>query len=414
MKIDIDRYMAEAGIDALLVTGQVEHNPPMYYLTGGGKLTHADLIKPRDRDPVLFYNTMERDAAAATGLHTKNLVGYDIRALIEKHAGDQQRAYAERYKLMLADLGIDSGRISVYGQADVGQVYGRIKLLNDMMPEAEFIGEEGNTVIRKAMATKDEEEIARIRAVGEVTVAVVDRVRRYLSSHRVRKGTLVDEDDTPVTIADVKSRINLWLSEAGVDNPHGTIFAIGRDAGVPHNVGNPEDTLKLGQTIVFDIFPQERGGGYHYDFTRTWSLGYASEAVESIYDDVRTAYEQVMDALVMHGNNSDYQELVCDLFEAGGHPTIRDGLGNESGYVHSLGHGLGLFIHESPSMRNAVFATDFDRLHPGTVVTIEPGLYYPDRGIGCRLEDTVWVRPDGGIEKLVDYPLDLVIPVRGD
>jgi Xaa-Pro aminopeptidase len=46
------------------------------------------------------------------------------------------------------------------------------------------------------------------------------------------------------------------------------------------------------------------------------------------------------------------------------------------------------------------------------VVTIEPGLYYPDRGLGCRLEDTVWVRPDGAMEVLAEYPMDLVLPVR--
>ncbi len=78
--------------------------------------------------------------------------------------------------------------------------------------------------------------------------------------------------------------------------------------------------------------------------------------------------------------------------------------------MHSLGHGLGLDVHEAPWF--GASATDEDRLEPGVVVTIEPGLYYPERSLGCRLEDTVWVTPEGRFEVLADYPHDLVLPVR--
>jgi Xaa-Pro aminopeptidase len=67
-------------------------------------------------------------------------------------------------------------------------------------------------------------------------------------------------------------------------------------------------------------------------------------------------------------------------------------------------------VHERPWFGKN--ATDDDRLSPGVVVTIEPGLYYPERGMGVRLEDTVWARPDGSFEILVDYPKDLVLPVK--
>jgi Xaa-Pro aminopeptidase len=79
-----------------------------------------------------------------------------------------------------------------------------------------------------------------------------------------------------LTIGDVKRKINLWLAERDAVPSEGFIFAQGRDAGIPHSQGNPDDMLRLGQTIIFDIYPQERGGGYFYDFTRTWSLGYAT------------------------------------------------------------------------------------------------------------------------------------------
>ena len=105
-----------------------------------------------------------------------------------------------------------------------------------------------------------------------------------------------------------------------------------------------------------------------------------------------------------------YQQQTCELFEARGHSTIMSDPQTQEGYVHSLGHGLGLHVHERPSFRTSSGAGD--RLEPGVVVTIEPGLYYPQRDMGVRLEDTVWVRPNGEIEVLVEYPLDLVLPMK--
>jgi len=208
----------------------------------------------------------------------------------------------------------------------------------------------------------------------------------------------------------VKTKINLWLTERGAENPEGTIFAIGRDAGVPHSAGAAKDVLRLGQSIVFDIFPCETGGGYFYDFTRTWCLGYAPDDVQALYDDVYSVYRQIMDELEAGKPCPEFQVRTCDLFEARGHPTIQRDPQTQQGYVHSLGHGLGLDVHERPWFRREV--SPIDRLDPGSVVTIEPGLYYPERGMGARIEDTVWVRPDGGMEVLAGYPYDLVIPVK--
>jgi Xaa-Pro aminopeptidase len=71
---------------------------------------------------------------------------------------------------------------------------------------------------------------------------------------------------------------------------------------------------------------------------------------------------------------------------------------------------VGLNIHEKPSSGSTATSTDI--LAPGVVFTVEPGLYYPERGLGARLEDTVWVKPDGQIEVLAPYPHDLVLPMR--
>ena len=410
MKSDLDSLMQAHNLDALLVTGSGKHNPPMVYLTGGGHLTHADLIKVRGQEPLLFHFSMERDEAARTGLRTKNLDDYGMEALFKESGGDPLQFQVVRYRRMLADAGIESGRLAIYGQGDAGASYAVFSALQQALPRLTIVGEVGSSVFLEAMATKESAEIERIRHMGQVTTGVVGQTADFLTSHKAKDGVLVRPDGTPLTIGDVKSRINLWIAERGAENPEDTIFAIGRDAGVPHSAGTPGDLLRLGQTIIFDIFPCEAGGGYFYDFTRTWCLGYAPDEAEALYQDVLAVYRQVTGELQSGAIFKSYQQRTCDLFEARGHPTVRSHPGTQVGYVHSLGHGVGLHIHESPF--SGFTAPDTDRLNPGVIMTIEPGLYYPERGLGVRLEDTLWARPDGRFEVLAEYPYDLVLPVK--
>lgn len=410
MRTDLDSLMNEHNIAALLITGPGQHNPAMVYLTGGAHLTNADLIKRRGEPPVLFYNPMERDEAAKSGLTTKNLAEYKYNELLNQYEGDQIKATAARYQKMLSDLKVTSGRLAVYGKVEAGTLYAVLSTLQDLMPELTIIGEASDSMLLQAMATKDESEVARIRQMGKITTSVVGEVADFLTSHKTDHDLLLSADDQPLTIGDVKSRINLWLAERGAENPEGTIFAIGRDAGVPHSSGNPKDWIRLGQTIVFDIFPCEAGGGYYYDFTRSWCLGYAPDEALSLYQHVHDVYIQIMSELQADAQCKDYQEKACDLFEAQGHLTIKSHPQTQQGYVHGLGHGLGLHIHERPWF--GITATEADRLSTGVVTTIEPGLYYPERGMGVRLEDTVWVRPDRQIEVLAEYPLDFVLPMH--
>jgi Xaa-Pro aminopeptidase len=83
----------------------------------------------------------------------------------------------------------------------------------------------------------------------------------------------------------------------------------------------------------------------------------------------------------------------------------------ENGYVHSLGHGVGLEIHSRPRLSSR--ALNNDRLVPGSVFTIEPGLYYPDKGFGVRLEDVWTVDEEGVFHCMTDFPKEFVIPVEG-
>lgn len=401
MKSDLDILMKDRNLDAILVLGDAEHNPSMTYLVGGGHVSHAVLIKKRDEEPLLFCNAMEREEAAKSGLKTVPLRLSPITEFIDKHT-ELFRSY-----------GVLSGRVGVYGKTDLSQALLLLDRLRNAFPDVTFLGEaSGDSIISRAMETKDENEVTRIRKMGKVTVEVVGMVADYLTSREVRDDeVLLKEDGTPLTIRDVKGQISLWLAERGAVEVEGCIFAIGRDAGIPHSMGNPDDVLRLGKTIMFDIFPGEAGGGYFYDFTRTWSLGYATPEAQKLYDEVKSVYDQIIENIDLNARFKEYQKLVSDEFNKNGHqtPIHTNGVFTD-GYVHSLGHGLGLNVHERPSSRHT--DSDDNILKPGVVVTIEPGLYYPEEGIGVRIEDSYWMRPDGQFERLAEYPYDFVLEMK--
>ncbi|MEP0807590.1 MAG: aminopeptidase P family protein [Chloroflexota bacterium] len=411
MKSDLDAIMQASNLDALIVFGNAEHNPPMYYLTGGGHVSHATLIKKRGEGAVLFHGDMERDEAAKSGLKCVPYSKYDYDDLLKK-AGDHGGAGALRLELMLKECGVTAGRVGVYGLYDVGAVFALLGRMQKIMPGIEFVGERSEgSIFMKAMETKDEGEVERIRRMGKITTEVVGLVREYLTSCAVGEDeVLLKEDGMPLTVGDVHSKIRLWIAERGAEFPSGFIFAIGRDAGVPHSSGTPSDPIQLGKTIVFDIYPAEAGGGYYYDFTRTWSLGYATPEAQELYNQVKEIFDRLLENFDLNVPFRDYHRMTCEYFESKGHKTQLNTKAPQDGYVHSLGHGVGLNIHERPF--SGLQSGDDQRLRAGVVITSEPGLYYPERGMGFRIEDTLWVRPDGKIEILAEYPYDFVLPMK--
>lgn len=411
MKSDLNALMLSKGLDALVLMGNATHNPPMYYLTGGGHVSSALLIKKYNEEAVIFCNDMEREEAARSGMKVVPFSAYPYDAALQTAAGDPALAAAIRIKWIFSDHDIH-GKVGVYGITDLGSAFATFSQLQGLMPDLKLVGEmPDDSLFMLAMETKDETEVARIRKMGQVTTTVVGRVEKYLTGCNVREDeVLLKEDGSPLTIAEVKSKIYMWLAELGAENPEGCIFAIGRDAGIPHSTGTPSDLLRLGKTIVFDIYPCEAGGGYFYDFTRTWSLGYATPEAQDLFDEVKAVHAKVTENLDLNAPFKAYQKLVCEEFEKNGHKTPLHTPAPLEGYVHSVGHGVGLNIHERPF--SGLSASDDNILKPGVVITSEPGLYYPEKGMGVRIEDTLWVRPDGTMEILAKYPYDFVLRMK--
>lgn len=411
MITDLDRIMWEKNLDALVVFGHAENNPPMRYMTGGGHVSHAFLIKKQGADAVLFCNMMERDEAAKSGLKVRIFDEFPWQDYMEVAGNDPSIVNILRYRDMLRSEGV-KGTVQVNGHYDIGTVFQLLTGLAKEMPEIEFVGVgRENSVFNIAMETKTVDQIAAVRRMGQITTTVVGMTADYLTSRKVNENEqLLDEEGLPLKLGKVREKINLWLAERGAVPSEGFIFALGRDAGVPHSQGNPEDIMRLGETIVFDIYPQEPGGGYFFDFTRTWCLGYSKPKAEKLYAEVKMVYEKVISELKADTIFKKYNELAIDMFEELGHATQRTEKTPQSGYIHSLGHGVGINIHERPW--SGLLATDDNTLKLGSVFTIEPGLYYPEEGMGFRIEDTYCVNEKGEIERLAEFPYDLVLPMK--
>ena len=117
-----------------------------------------------------------------------------------------------------------------------------------------------------------------------------------------------------------------------------------------------------------------------------------------------------MAELAVGRRTAEYQVMTCEYYQSLGHPTILSDPTTEVGYVHGLGHGLGLEVHEAPSFR--AHEGNATTLLPGTVFTVEPGLYYRERGYGVRIEDVVYCDESGVFHNMTPFRKDLVLPVK--
>ncbi len=406
MKQDIDSLMEERNLDAIVVAGKIHGNPAMYYMANG--TVGGYVIKKRGEEPVLLCSPIERDEAAASGLTIVNMSKYDFMSILREKP-DRLTAVVELYRRIFADLKV-RGKVGFYGVADRGRAWAELNALDAQLEDIEVYGDFDVTLIDAARATKDGAEAERIREIGQRTCDIIGQTVEFLQSHRVRDGALVQTDGSPLTIGRVHEQINRFIAEQRLEDPEGFIFAIGRDAGVPHSRGNLQDVVELGRTIVYDIFPCEAGGGYFADVTRTFCLGYAPPEIEKAYRDVYECHNTLLGAFDAGTEARRYQQMTCEFFEGRGHPTVATDSKTESGYVHTLGHGLGLAVHEEP--RFADLPANTDTLQPGHVFTCEPGLYYPERGFGMRIEDDLWIDPQGKVHNLTDFSKELVVEMK--
>ncbi len=392
MLSDLDRLMRERGLDALLVPMHEALHPSFRWITRGAKVTRGYAVKLAGRDPILVSYPMERDEAAATGLATRLIhdFGYDR---IFKSAPNTIAGYAEFFDVVLRELG-GSSSIAIVGSLPFPLYLG---IAEGLEARGWRVWRGADDLVQLARKRKEPWEIAAIRSVGERTEQVVDRVREVLRGAAISGNHLI-HDNRPLTLGDLKRLVSSEISRLGMLEDHDTILSQGRDAGIPHSRGDAAAVVRPSVPIVLDIFPADRESGYFFDLTRTFCVGPIPDQLGRLHADVLEAFELARREMHAGTLASSYQHLVCDFFEERGYATTRSNPATLEGYVHSLGHGVGLDVHEKPFFGLA--STNLDEIEPGDVVTIEPGLYFPDRELGVRIEDTLVVNEEGRVETL--------------
>jgi Xaa-Pro aminopeptidase len=224
---------------------------------------------------------------------------------------------------------------------------------------------------------KDGTEIARIQDAADVATRALERTLPQLKVGM-----------SEVAIAGVLEKA---LRDEGSEGfPFPSIVASGPRAALPHARSSPR-MLEHGDFLLMDFGAEV--GGYCSDVTRTVVMGRASDEQREVYETVRGANERAAHAVRAGMTGRDADAIARHYIDRAGYGDL---------FGHSLGHGIGLEVHESPRLAR----TADGALPEGAVVTIEPGIYRPGWG-GVRIEDDVVLGADGP-HILTDFPRELM------
>ncbi|HWE64403.1 MAG TPA: M24 family metallopeptidase [Chloroflexota bacterium] len=374
---------------ALLLIGESYNNADMY---------HA--IRFLFSDPVIYLRHQEGDllvcsnferAEAAQHSRVREVLAFDqfeyprlLRELPKRY-----QAFAELVRRVVARYGVMA--LTVTGQAPVHVVDHLRAHGVDVICDPEAVLGERLVKQDDALAALQTVQRANERAMWTAIEMIADSVPRH--------GVLVLGDE-PLTAERLHAAIDASFLAMGC-LAEGTITAGGPAGASPHNTG--AGPFAPNQTIVLDIFPRHKQLRYYADMTRTVSKGDPGPELCHMYDTVLRAQEVALSMIAPGVNGRTVYAAVCRHFEDAGYATsLRTGSYPERGFIHSLGHGLGLEIHEAPHLGDRDEILDV-----GHVVTVEPGLYDPRIG-GVRIEDVVVVTPHG-CSNLTQFEKRLVV-----
>lgn len=246
---------------------------------------------------------------------------------------------------------------------------------------------------------KNAAELAGIRRAQSAAEAGMDAARDLLG-RAARNGAGLEVDGEPLTSERIKQAIGAVFTEHGMVADD-FIVSHGPQSAVGHDMGS--GVISAGEPIVIDLWPKDVETACFADMTRTYVVGDVPDEIARYHSLCKEALDRSLAAIRAGVRGRDVYEAVCDLFHEADQPTLLSKQPGEvlaDGFYHGLGHGVGLEVHEEPSLGRGP-----GELVSGDVVTVEPGLYRHGYG-GVRLEDLVLVTGDG-VENLTRYPYDL-------
>lgn len=350
--------LAADGLDAMLVSDLVN----VRYLSGFTGSNAALLVFAGDTPAVLATDSRYRTQAARQAP--------DLETVIERACGRHLvgRAVSDG----AGRIGFESHVVTVDGFDTLA------KELGEHSAAAELVRASG--VVEALREVKDAGEVALLRLACEAADAALAEL---IQRGGLRPGR---------TEKEVGRELEALMLEHGADGPSfETIVAAGANSAIPHHRPT-EAVLATGDFVKIDFGALV--GGYHSDMTRTFVLGSIADWQRDIYTLVADAQRAGREALEVGATLSEVDGAARQVIADAGYA---------ENFGHGLGHGVGLQIHEAPGINSAAAGT----LLAGSVVTVEPGVYLPDRG-GVRIEDTLVVG-DRAPELITRFPKELTI-----
>jgi Xaa-Pro dipeptidase len=338
-------------MDGYLVAGEIS----IFYFTN--TLGAARLLIPAEGESLLYVYGVNYEEAKETAR--------ECQVKLVKRGEDADRKVAEQIrKLKLKNVGFDNLEASIYLKLEKATKGIRLKGMSQLVWE-----------LRKV---KDETELGYIRKAAEIT-----------NEGMKRAAEVIDQGMREYEVAAEIEYAMRKLGSQGV--AFETIVASGPRSAFPH--GRCTDKkIKKGELIVVDLGAKYQH--YHADLTRTFIVGKPSSKQRKIYETVRKAEQKAFERLWEGVKAKEADTIARQIIKQAGYGKY---------FVHNLGHGIGLEVHELP----ALTSNSKETLKAGNVVTVEPGIYIVGFG-GIRIEDTVLIHKEKA-EKLTEAPYELTI-----
>jgi Xaa-Pro aminopeptidase len=342
-------------------------------------------------DPFLYLETGERRAAVVSVLEAEKVAALGIEVL-------------EPATLGLDELiGSGMSRMAMEGELCLRACRALGIEAADVPPEFPVFAADALREAGIALTVDGEQFVARRRVKTAFQLEGIRRAQKAADAAMGVAATLIRELRPGLTSEEVRRAMQAVAEEHGCELPDEVIVSHGAQAASGHESGYGE--IGAGEPVVVDIWPRDKASRCWADMTRTFLAGGGEPPVElaEFWRLTKDSLDRVYAETGPGVNGRALFERSCEPYIEAGQPTQltkTPGEPLEDGYFHSLGHGVGLEVHERPYLGRLG-----DDLVPGDVVTFEPGCYRRGFG-GCRLEDLVLITEDG-YEVLTNFPYDL-------
>jgi len=355
----------------LLIVADSDHDANMLYATGIFVPDPFIFLRLRGKDFVVMSD-LEIDRARQQAPHCRVLSLSDYQKKLRER-GNKQPGFAHIIQAILREKKVSSVLVPQNFPLGLATELQRLRVSLRVKPD--FFSE------RELKSPAEIKKISAALMMAEVGMA---EGMQALKTSRVARDRRLIYRGAPLTSEKLRSIIDCAILQAGGLAAH-TIVAGGKQGCDPHEGGHGQ--LFANELLILDIFPRSQKTGYFGDITRTVVRGRSNEAQRKLYDTVlrgqMLGFKKIRDGAL----TAEIHKAILNLFEREGYQTGKHH-GRMQGFFHGTGHGLGLEIHEAPRIGSSSGGV----LKAGQIVTVEPGLYYPEIG-GCRIEDVALVTP---------------------